>query len=1330
MSVVEFSSLVHASVDQPSVDNTQTKQMPSDWPAFDWPDEPVRVNPPSRAHVFQLRGLILAATVCLIALLCWLLSPDRLGDPLVYLGLTLAVVLRGICRLFEWYNYWSIKVPPFAKPRPDWSVDVLTTACPGEPAGMIVRTLRAMTEIRYPHTSYLCDEGNDPYLKEVCEQLGVIHVTRRKKINAKAGNINNALRQASGEIAVVLDPDHEPSPYLLDRTLGYFQDPKVGFVQSVQGYRNQNDSFVARGAAEQSYHFYGPHMMGMNGRGTTQAIGANCVFRRSALDSIGGHAAGLAEDMHTCMRLYSKGWTSVYIPEILTRGLVPSTLGAFYKQQIKWSCGVFDLLFQEYPILCRGFSLSQKIHFLLCPLFFLRGLIGLLEMLVPMLCLVFGFIAWRATLPQIALWFLPVLGLSALIHLRVQRWLLEPRERGMHFAGGLLATATWWIYLAGFFCAVFRIKVPYIPTPKEGAHTNAIGITIPNFLVAGVLIAAAAAGIYLDSSPTALLMAGIAMINAFALIYVSITAQQLTLARLERALRSARPLLKPFSSAAAQMRGIYNALLARVREGYVLPAVWVLGIAGACMGLLPQQPVSDFDRGNIAVIDRDTGGFYTGIDLSDTPAEQVISRCESVRKNLDFNFRIVSFNQAWGNTAAFPSEMMQHLRRSGAVPFMKWLPNEDAVDSLTGQPVSTKPILKAIRDGEYDNYLNQFAEQVRQFGEPVFISFAPQQDNPAMPWSTTLDGSNSRIDFAEAWKHIAIIFREQGAANVAWVWTPFSTDAIESAAPLQLEYINWIGIPASSESSPLSFAQQYQPFRSKIANWHLPVMIDTLTATSDDAGSHWLASALSDVGTKFPEIKAVVLKDDSTASHGSLRSKPLADGVARADEINAVKWFDLHPPHSNPACVSGAPGHFSLLVDGKPFYVKGVVYNAGHDWRDADLPLTHRQLTQDFAAIHAMGGNTIRRYGTNFSDRNIFNTAADNQLKVMYGFWLPQDANYLTDDVALQRCQDQIELTVKNYRNHPGLLGWCLGNEVWGLLKHKFAQPYLTQVRHGEVLFVEKLARRIRQLDPAHPIFCAQESFDVSGAVSDYAAGAPTLDVMCVNSYYEQEIAHLDQAVTHVDPNRPYLVSEFGPDGYWDDKYNHRNAQHGLLEATAMYKAWLYADRWREYIQRNSGRDVGGVAYCWSDRFEGTTTWFGMNDLQGQPKPACAALASAWTDPNPGKFGSFEYQGPKIGNIDYPTEAIQPETPFAVHAEIFTCNGDRPTYRWTVTGPHFEPAAGDVQLIDNGESASVTIHGKPGWYRLQLKVTDREGLDEANVPIKVAPPEVASAKVK
>lgn len=55
---------------------------------------------------------------------------------------------------------------------------------------------------------------------------------------------------------------------------------------------------MATGAAEQTYAFYGPSQISFHGMGCAVAIGANCTFRRKALESIGGHDIGLAEAPH------------------------------------------------------------------------------------------------------------------------------------------------------------------------------------------------------------------------------------------------------------------------------------------------------------------------------------------------------------------------------------------------------------------------------------------------------------------------------------------------------------------------------------------------------------------------------------------------------------------------------------------------------------------------------------------------------------------------------------------------------------------------------------------------------------------------------------------------------------------------------------------------------------------------------------------------------------------------------------------------------------------------------------------------------------------------
>ncbi len=272
--------------------------------------------------------------------------------------------------------------------------------------------------------------------------------------------------------------------------------------------------------------FYGPMMTGMNRWGIVQAIGANCVFRREALRSIGGHAAGLAEDMHTAMRLHAYGWKGIYVPATLTRGQVPSTLAAYYKQQLKWSCGCYELLFQRYPKLWRGFTLANKIHYFLTPLHYLRGFVSLIDFLIPILCLALGGIVFSVRVESFVLHYLPVLLAVQLVRIQAQRWLADRSERGLYLVGGALKTGSWWIYVLGTLCALLRVKIPYLPTPKGEAATDAWTLALPNLLLATLSIAAIAYGLNYDWSPYSLAMAGFAAWNAMVLIFCAAIGQQ------------------------------------------------------------------------------------------------------------------------------------------------------------------------------------------------------------------------------------------------------------------------------------------------------------------------------------------------------------------------------------------------------------------------------------------------------------------------------------------------------------------------------------------------------------------------------------------------------------------------------------------------------------------------------------------------------------------------------------------------------------------------------------------------------------------------------------
>jgi cellulose synthase (UDP-forming) len=485
------------------------------------------IKAPTKLHLFYLRTMILIGVFCMLFFMHSLLRKSVIGYQPLYWLLISTFVYTFFKILYEWYHYWAIAVPPDLPITKQYTVDIFTTFCAGEPYEMIVETLTAIQAIRYPHETYLCDEANDPYLRSVCEKLGVHHVTRTNKINAKAGNINNALARSSGELCVILDPDHVPLPEFLDPIIAHFNNPEIGYVQIVQAYYNQRIGWIAKGAAQQTYQFYGPMMMCMNTYGTVQAIGANCTFRRTALESIGGHAAGLAEDMHTSMQLHARNWKSVYVPAVLTRGLVPATLSAYYKQQLKWSRGVFELLVTSYVKLFKKFSWRQKLHYGLLPFFYLSGFVFLINFSIPVISLFMDAFPLRMDFSEFLIISIPFITSVVLIRHFVQQWVMEDNERGFHFVGGLLLIGTWWVFILGFIYTVIRKDVPYIPTPKDVRDEKNLKYNLPNIFVLAVSVAAIAYGLYNDWSPFTLFMAGIVGLNCIFMVFMLMASSEL-----------------------------------------------------------------------------------------------------------------------------------------------------------------------------------------------------------------------------------------------------------------------------------------------------------------------------------------------------------------------------------------------------------------------------------------------------------------------------------------------------------------------------------------------------------------------------------------------------------------------------------------------------------------------------------------------------------------------------------------------------------------------------------------------------------------------------------
>ena len=207
--------------------------------------------------------------------------------------IAIPLVAAEICSLidvslFAMTMWQARRQPTPPAPAEGLTVDVFITTY-NEPIDMVVETARAAKEIRYPHKTWILDDGARDEMRAAAEDLGVGYITRgddwtNRPLHAKAGNLNNALMATYGEFVLILDADQIPHPRILDATLGYFVDPLVALVQTPQEFGNVPDNDPL---GSQAPLFYGPIQQGKDGWNAAFFCGSNAILRREALMQLG-----------------------------------------------------------------------------------------------------------------------------------------------------------------------------------------------------------------------------------------------------------------------------------------------------------------------------------------------------------------------------------------------------------------------------------------------------------------------------------------------------------------------------------------------------------------------------------------------------------------------------------------------------------------------------------------------------------------------------------------------------------------------------------------------------------------------------------------------------------------------------------------------------------------------------------------------------------------------------------------------------------------------------------------------------------------------------------
>ncbi|MBA2353422.1 MAG: glycosyltransferase [Acidobacteria bacterium] len=269
---------------------------------------------------------------------------------------------------FYFFQTWAPRRRRVPAPSGTYSVDVYITTY-NEDVDLLRQTARAAVAMRYPHHTYLCDDGRRAEVAALARELGCGYITRADNAHAKAGNWNNAFRQTVGDLIVTLDADHVPQPQLIERTIGFFEDPSVALVQVPQQFHNLDSVQHQVNWDERRMHgeqdvFFDLVMPGKDHWNAAFFCGTGAVLRRTALEPHGGIVTGsITEDMHTSIVLHAEGWRSVYLNEVLVTGLAPTDVSSFLKQRLRWAEGNLKIVIDVNPLTCRGLTVGQRVAY-------------------------------------------------------------------------------------------------------------------------------------------------------------------------------------------------------------------------------------------------------------------------------------------------------------------------------------------------------------------------------------------------------------------------------------------------------------------------------------------------------------------------------------------------------------------------------------------------------------------------------------------------------------------------------------------------------------------------------------------------------------------------------------------------------------------------------------------------------------------------------------------------------------------------------------------------------------------------------------------------------
>jgi hypothetical protein len=291
----------------------------------------------------------------------------------------------------------------------------------------------------------------------------------------------------------------------------------------------------------------------------------------------------------------------------------------------------------------------------------------------------------------------------------------------------------------------------------------------------------------------------------------------------------------------------------------------------------------------------------------DDNTTESLAPISALEDSLHTHLPIIQIYSAWGSkaTEAFPAQQVAAIANLGSLPLITWEPwlsdfaPEDVPSALANAKTRDKSGLKAVTNGSFDAYLDRWAAAAKKVGKPLLVRLGHEMNDPyRYPWGPQ---NNTPQDFIAAWQHIVSRFRQQGATNVLWVWSPHPAYTFAEYYPGDA-FVDWVGVGTLNYGTVAvwsqwwSFADIFGKYYPQLSVYKKPIMLTEFGSLSVGGNrSQWFTEALRDLPAKYPLVKSIVFyhnSNDNTTTMKVLDWTFIDDSAATKSIVQAIKAWD------------------------------------------------------------------------------------------------------------------------------------------------------------------------------------------------------------------------------------------------------------------------------------------------------------------------------------------------------------------------------------------------------------------------------------------------------